>query len=301
MLLARTPALVHLVFGVAATRRFAPSRVEVHTQSRRLVHGSGWEEAEFEPGTRLTLSGLQRLWRPAATLQSWLNTVAYAQFEPDAPMSFLKDTWAAFQHPEGGLVRTRCHYAPMPVWLNGVCINRPFFGLAAIPYQDGEGIDILPGSGLMSERVQRYLLASRYGPDLLAGPRANLAGCSEWHTLHEDGHTTRVAGVSQPGNVALPHHPEVPHLRLNEAPMVPCVALFGGIPGRMPMGGCILWVKDGVLLHRTPGKWGGTVVAVASARELTTDLSQFGLVENEAYARMLGLLRETVARMARGD
>jgi hypothetical protein len=171
----------------------------------------------------------------------------------------------AHVYPELALIRRGCEYAPIPIFVDDVPINRPLFGLKSDHNYSGSIL-----------RVQ---------PNVAPSP-ADVA------CLEESG--CRVPGIASTGD-------ELPHLWAFGRPMRGCRAAFLRERGEgvaYPKPTTIHWVKNGVTVALSyPGGPAGFTV-VACANDLEVDFSQFSVVENAAYQVVLQRITEALHRHA---
>jgi hypothetical protein len=170
--------------------------------------------------------------------------------------------------PEAALVRFHCHYAPVPIFLNGKCVNRPLFGISCRV----SGTHLVPL--LYLARRAKGVLRERSAPrELLAAPDWDSAG---------DG--------------------EFAELQVWERPCLAARAMYFYLPPgpKASHHSEVTWVKDGVAICKEtrledfpPG-----LHAVASCRGLELDASQFSPVRNAAYESRLGEILDLYARGA---
>lgn len=159
--------------------------------------------------------------------------------------------------PEAALVRFHCHYAPVPIFLNGKCVNRPLFGISCRV----SGTHLVP-----------LLYLARRAKGVLrehSAPRESLAA-PDWDSLGDG---------------------EFTELQVWERPCLAARAMYFYLPPgpKASNHSEVSWVKDGVtILKETrmeqfpPG-----LHAVASCWELELDASQFAPVRNGVYQRRL--------------
>lgn len=160
--------------------------------------------------------------------------------------------------PEAALVRFHCHYAPVPIFLNGSCVNRPLFGISCRV----SGTHLVPL--LYLARRAKGVLRERSGVlrELLAAPDWDKAGNGEFTDL-----------------------------QVWERPCLAARAMYFYVPPgpKASNHSELTWVKDGVSIAKEtrlpqfpPG-----LHAVVSCWGLELDASQFAPVRNEVYEQRL--------------
>lgn len=164
-----------------------------------------------------------------------------------------------FLRPEAALVRFHCHYAPVPIYLNGTLVNRPLFGVS----QRADGFPLFS----LSKPVKGLVRQQGGGREWLAAP--------DWEGVGDG---------------------EFVDLQVSGRPCVAARAMFFYLPPgpKASNHSELSWVKDGVtVLKETrladfpPGLHG-----VASCAGLELDASQFGIVRDEAYRQRMNELLE---------
>lgn len=154
-------------------------------------------------------------------------------------------------------LRARCPYPPQALYFNGKPVNRPFFAIVS-NYQEEPGmLDVRP----------------RVAPDRFPTRALAESGC-------------RLPGPAE--------GPPLPHLRLWGKPVTGCRCLLyrdgpgksGWAPARAE------WVQDGVVVESSPlpGVLEG-IIAIVDAHDLEVDLSEFRLVRDATFERIVERIR----------
>ncbi|MGE0493679.1 MAG: hypothetical protein AB7S38_31005 [Vulcanimicrobiota bacterium] len=184
------------------------------------------------------------------------------------------------RRPELELLKTRCAYCPIPVWLDGKLVNRPLFGQRLAYEKKGTRVDFAKPS---RATPITFVTSPACGPSLLPAP----ADYPNERRLH---YTSLVSEEESDQPAA-----EWAGLSMNGRPMVACHAMLQRV---WESWSDLTWVLDGVALTSErnvldrPG-----LQAVVSAAELEVDLSEFGVVHNDAFYRLTNQLRQRVLWM----
>lgn len=228
----------HFGSGFLAASRLAPVHIALATrQGSRSLYGRG--EA-VERG--VTVSGPRR--KLSLSGPFWQNLHLLLR-------------------PEAALVRFHCHYAPVQIFLNGECVNRPLFGISC----KVSGIHLVP---------LLYLAKRAKGVIRSEGPVREQLAAPDWDSLGDG---------------------ELKELQLWERPCLAARSMWFYLPPgpKASNHSEMTWVKDGVSVCKEtrldsfpPGLHG-----VASCWGLELDASQFALVRNEAYTQRLGEIVKT--------
>lgn len=171
--------LSHLAVGLTAARGLRPRRLEIVS----WVPGDPFRYVEDAAGARVeALEGrpdrfpmqvvLQGLDRPRRRYSgvSWFG--GFRALCQCSPPEMLQE-FRCRRDSEATQIWRRCVFAPAPVLLNGALVNNPFFGQPRYRSKWSEGVwDVIPGvTGWEFPRLD-FVLAPRWGPEVLAGLRA---------------------------------------------------------------------------------------------------------------------------------
>ena len=194
----------------------------------------------------------------------------------------------------------RCLFAPIPVVLNGRAVNRPFFGLP-------KTITSMPSSTRIMNIVHpqephqyadvRFLTANKFEPGLIVGPTAlalsgrDWFGCSDFPT----------PSPSFKGVYPIQAGEELPRLRVSGLRCVGCHVALARLKSGMfsESLGWLAFIKDGVVLSKAwnPIPSMRDWCLLVNAQNLTTDLSEFGVIQDDPYRQAVANL-ESIAKAA---
>ncbi|MCA9791155.1 MAG: hypothetical protein KC910_05145 [Candidatus Eremiobacteraeota bacterium] len=184
------------------------------------------------------------------------------------------------RRPELDLLKNRCVYCPIPLWLDGKLVNRPLFGQRQSYEKMGTRVEF--GKPPRATPIT-FVTAPALGPALLPAPAE--------YPNERRFHFTSLLNEEESDQPAA----EWPGLSMNGKPMVACHAM---LHRAWESWSELTWVLDGVALTSErnvldrPG-----LQAVVSASDLEVDLSEFGVVHNDAFYRLTNQLRQRVLWM----
>jgi len=205
---------------------------------------------------------------------------------------------------EAQLLRRRTLFLPLPTGFNGRPLGPPVFGSEPNPVSTTSTFAYL-GAEFGGRRAfppgyhlcERYVTAPAWTAGVLAAPTRRhpkiFVGLDREPKVApvELGHTQALVHDRVPGPPALfGADPELKYGRPGET--IPCFALLA-IPPELEGPGVLILVKEGVVLGALEAELGCPgALAVVSAAGLTEDLSQFGVLQNEAFQVLLRYLRD---------
>ncbi|MBI3926136.1 MAG: hypothetical protein HY319_11385 [Armatimonadetes bacterium] len=288
----------HLAIGLNAARALEPREIEVvswnGTHGAHLVRRGTSETVErLVSGPATERTRIQVRDRRAIPLRP--SGPAWAGWSDHLATRSLGDYGAEMRSlwdSEYSQIWRRALFAPIPVVLDGRAVNRPFLGapktLTSLDRRQ-QVMNITHPTVGYRIRQCRFLLG---GQDRLPGPATmGILGITAlWQRPR------RFPAALKKWSSGALHSQKLPRLRLWGEPVLSCHAILGQLPrGYFSTSiGWIAFVKDGVVMRKLmPRRESMTNwCIVVSANDLESDLSEFGVVENEAYEKVLDCLEQ---------
>ena len=264
--------LGHLAIGLNTARTLKPTALWMESNGHRVdLVPQVTIGPSSAPGTAVVLEGLPRRWFEKSLLVG--QSAALHWHIIPRMFQLLPDSWG-LSLPEVALVRQRCCYGSVPIFLNGKSVLTPINSRPSGPN------NFVPTDGGTRGQKLRFLLADAQ-PGRIPCP-ASKVGRQQTDWLSAAPHYRKSRPILEEEREEWPRMEQV---RFQEKPaLAGHAAYYVHTSASGP--GVISWLQDGVIVAETPIP-GSTAWIRADASDLQTDLSQFRLVEDDFYRERL--------------
>lgn len=205
----------------------------------------------------------------------------------------------------------RCCFAPIPIFLNRIAVNRPVFGKPksrAVVQRQSRELQLVPAAAGSSSAKMISVLSTRDDADVIPvlgsyiGGRKGLKRTKFWFSGEKFPHSSphpMKGKYTTAGFLVERSKPERSWgrlgLKLVQTPYLRGECLMGHsskLLGRAPSWVC--FVKNGVVIEKLPGEEFGLEgwTVVVSAAQLQTDLTGFQLLRDHNFESLIRCLQE---------